>query len=455
MENIEAILKKQRAFFATGKTRDLDFRLRQLDRLHKTIQRHEVEILEALKKDLNKSDYEGYMTEVGMVYEELRFVRKHLKRWARPKLVQTPVVQFPSVSRVYTEPYGAVLIMAPWNYPFQLALEPFIGSIAAGNCAVIKPSAYSPNTSKVIEQIIKDAFPASYAFVVQGGREANQSLLKEKFDFIFFTGSPGVGRVVMEAASQYLTPVCLELGGKSPCIVEETADLRLAAKRIVWGKFLNAGQTCVAPDYLLVQDTIQDELLGYIKRYIRQFYGEHPCMNPNYPRIVNEKHFNRLLSLMDCGEIIHGGGSHEESLRIEPTVLTQVSWDSPVMAEEIFGPIFPVITYHDLREAVTEINKRPKPLALYLFTNNKKQEQYVLKMVSHGGGCINDTIVHLATSHMPFGGVGESGMGSYHGKASYATFSHKKGVLKKSNLLDIPLRYPPYRKKLSLLRKIM
>ena len=455
MVKIETILEKQRAFYATGETRDLSFRLRQLDRLHKTILHYEAEILEALKKDLNKPDFEGYMTEIGMVYEEIRFVRKHLRRWARPKQVRTSAAQFPAVSRIYPEPYGTVLIMAPWNYPFQLALEPFIGAIAAGNCAIIKPSEYSPNTSMVIEQMIREAFPASYAFVVQGGREINQSLLSEKFDFIFFTGSPAVGRIVMEEASHYLTPVCLELGGKSPCIVDETANLRLAAKRIVWGKFLNAGQTCVAPDYLMVQETVKDELIHYIKKYIHQFYGENPCMNSDYVRIVNAKHFCRLLSLMESGEIIHGGRFHKERLQIEPTILDHVSWNSPVMEEEIFGPILPVLVYHDLREAISDINRHPKPLALYLFTNNKKHEQYVLKNASYGGGCINDTIVHLATSHMPFGGVGESGMGSYHGKASFDTFSHRKGVLKKSNFLDIPLRYPPYRHSLSLLKKVM
>ncbi len=455
MEEIKEILRLQREYFNTGETREVTFRLKQLEKLSLVIRKYESEILLALKKDLNKSEFEGYMTEVGMVYDELRFIRKKLSGWAKPQRVRTSLGNFKAVSRIYPEPYGVALIISPWNYPYLLSLDPLIGAIAAGNCAVVKPSNYSPNVSAVIAKIIKEVFDPAYVTTIQGGRDANRNLLEERFDYIFFTGSVTVGKVVMEAASRYLTPVSLELGGKSPCIVDETANLELAARRIVFGKCLNAGQTCVAPDYLLVHRSVKDKLIGLMKKYITSFYGEEPWSNTEFPKIINEKHYNRLLGLMEGGHVVIGGGSNPQTNQIEPTVLDQVDWNSAVMQEEIFGPILPILVFEDMEEAVRVINSHPKPLALYYFTESKERERYVLKTTSFGGGCINDTVVHLASSRLPFGGVGESGMGSYHGKASFDTFSHRKSVLKKSNRIDIPLRYPPYRNHISLLKKIM
>jgi aldehyde dehydrogenase (NAD+) len=455
MEDIKEILKIQRDYFNNGASREISFRMEQLKKLNQVIRKHEADILDALKKDLNKSEFEGYMTEVGMVYDELRFIMKHLTDWAKPQRVRTSFTNFKSVSRIYSEPYGVVLIISPWNYPYVLSLAPLIGAIAAGNCAVVKPSNYSPNVSAVIAEVIREAFDPAYVTTIQGGRNANKNLLEERFDYIFFTGSVAVGKVVMEAASKHLTPVSLELGGKSPCIVDETANLELAAKRLVWGKYLNAGQTCVAPDYLLVHRSVKDTLLELMKKYITRFYGEDPRTNTEFPKIINEKHFNRLKGLIEGGHAVIGGRANPKTNQIEPTVLDLVEWNSTIMAEEIFGPVLPVLVYEDLKEAVSEINRHPKPLALYYFTESKERERYVLKNTSYGGGCINDTMVHLASSHMPFGGVGESGMGGYHGKASFDTFSHKKSVLKKSNRIDVPLRYPPYKNHITLLKKVM
>ena len=364
-------------------------------------------------------------------------------------------MHFKSSSYRVPEPYGVVLIMSPWNYPFQLAFAPLIGAVAAGNCAVVKPSSYSPHTSSLIAKILGGCFPKEYIAVIEGGREANQELLNQKFDYIFFTGSVSVGRTVMEAASRHLTPVTLELGGKSPCIVHEDANLELAARRIMWGKCLNSGQTCVAPDYLLVHRDVKDRLIMAMEKAITEFFGDTPCRNPEYPRIINEKHFNRLKGLLSDGRILVGGDVNEATLQIAPTIVDQVSWESPVMQEEIFGPILPVLEFEGIHEVITAVNSRPKPLALYLFTNDKNVEKRIIKSISFGGGCINDTIVHLATSYMPFGGVGESGMGSYHGKWSFDTFTHYKSIMKKSIWPDIRLRYPPYRDKLGLLKKFM
>ena len=455
MDNKKILIQKQREFFNTNNTKDLTFRTEQLCKLRKAIKEYEEEILDALATDLNKSRFEAYMTEIGMVLEEIRFVLKHFKSWAKPKKVKTPLTQFPAKSRIYSEPYGVVLIMSPWNYPFQLTISPLVGAIAAGNCAILKPSNYSPKTSEVIAKIIEKTFPPEYISVVLGGREANQDLLEQKFDYIFFTGGTNVGRIVMEAASKHLTPISLELGGKSPCIVDESANIDLAAKRIVWGKFINAGQTCVAPDYLLVHKKIKDKLLEAIKKYINKFFSNALKEDYQFPKIITERHFKRLLGLMDSGNVFYGGKSDSKTNRIEPTIIDDVNWDSPIMQEEIFGPILPVIEFTDLNEVIKLINSRPKPLALYFFTTNKASENLILKSISYGGGCINDTIVHLATSHLPFGGVGESGMGNYHGKASFETFSHKKSVMKKSNRLDIPLRYPPFKDNLKVLKKFM
>ncbi|MCI9270741.1 MAG: aldehyde dehydrogenase [Dorea sp.] len=454
MAEYKNMLHAQRAYFSKGECKDVDFRIRQLKNLHLWICEHEREIMDALYRDLNKSPFEAYATEIGIVKEEIQYTLKHLRKWAAPKRVKTPITQFPSRSFIYPEPYGVALIMSPWNYPFQLTVAPLVGAVCAGNCAVVKPSAYSPNTTRVIAKMVRELFPAEYIFVVEGGREANQALLDEKFDYIFFTGSVTVGKYVMEKAAAHLTPVSLELGGKSPCIVDETADLKLAAKRIVWGKFLNSGQTCVAPDYILVQKSVKDKLIKQIIKTIRKMYGKDVLSNEEYPKMINEKHFDRVIGLMEGAHIAAGGESDRVSQKIAPTVLDQVTWESPVMQEEIFGPLLPVLAFYDLKEAVQMINARPRPLALYYFTKDKKREAKVLKYISYGGGCINDTVVHLATSYMPFGGVGSSGMGGYHGKDSFDTFTHRKSVMKKSLAIDIPIRYAPFKNKLALLKKI-
>lgn len=455
MTNIKETIEKQRAYFAEGATKQLDFRLEKLKILREAIIDNEKEIMEALKKDLNKAPFESYETEIGLVLEELKYTIKHLPKWVRRKKVKTPITHFLSRSYIYTEPYGVTLVMSPWNYPFQLTIAPLIGSIAAGNCTIIKASDYSSNTSDVIHKLISKNFDEAYISVIRGGREANRTLLDERFDYIFFTGSVQVGKIVMEAASKHLTPVTLELGGKSPCIVDETVNIDLAAKRIVWGKFLNAGQTCVAPDYLMVHSSVKGKLINKISDYIIEFYGSESCSNLDYPKIINDKHFYRLLGLLKDEDIVFGGKSNNKTNQISPTVLDNVTWDSVVMQEEIFGPILPVLEFEDINEVISIVNKRPKPLALYYFSNNNDRQKRIIKNISFGGGCINDTVVHVATSYMPFGGVGHSGMGGYHGKASFETFSHKKGILDKSNLIDINLRYPPFKNNLKLLKKIM
>lgn len=441
--DIKSIVKRQRMFFCDGKTKNLMFRLTALDRLEYSILKYEQEINEALKQDLHKSKAEAYMTEIGMTLSELRYVRKWLPCWVRGKRVMSPLAQFASKSVVYSEPYGVVLIMSPWNYPFMLCMEPLIGAIAAGNCCVIKPSAYAPTVSRVLAKIVKEAFPAKFVTVVEGGRKENTELLKQKFDYIFFTGGKETGKAVMEQAAKHLTPVTLELGGKSPCIVEASANLDLAAKRVVFGKFLNSGQTCVAPDYLLIEENVKDEFIILMKKWIHKMLGKEPLLHPDYPKIINQKHFNRLMNLMKGEKAVEGGYADIAACQIAPTILTDVSWDSPIMQEEIFGPILPVVTYRNLPEMITKIRKKGKPLALYLFTEDPYVENRILRDLSFGGGCINDTIIHLATSRMGFGGVGESGMGSYHGKESFETFSHKKSIVKKYTWIDLPMRYYP------------
>lgn len=455
MNEINKIVEDQRKFFNSGTTKSIEFRKKMLKALRKAITDHEDEIMKALKEDLNKSAFEAYETEVGIVLEELNFMLKNIDKLSAPKRVKTPLVHFPSVCKVYKDPKGVVLIMAPWNYPFQLTLAPLVGAIAAGNCAVLKPSNYAPSTSRIIREIIGDNFEKRYITVVEGGREANQTLLDIKFDHIFFTGGVTVGKLVMKQASEHLTPVTLELGGKSPCIVDKTANIPLAGKRIAWGKFLNAGQTCVAPDYILVHESKKDELIQEIIRNIHLFYGEDPIQNEDYPKIINQKHFERLSKLLDNGKLAEGGTTNPGTRQIAPAILDDVSWDMPVMQEEIFGPVLPVLTFESLGEVVKKVNSRPKPLALYYFTTSRVNRQRILKSITFGGGCINDTIVHLASSYFAFGGVGESGMGSYHGDESFRTFSHSKSVLKKSNLIDIPLRYPPFKNHLQLLKKIL
>lgn len=444
MSEIEKLIKKQRSFYQKGRTKSLKFRLKALDRLETAVRLHEESIETALQKDLGKSGFESYMTEAGMVYSELRYIRRRLRLWNMDREVLSPLAQFPSRSFVRSEPYGVVLIMAPWNYPFMLSMEPLIGAIAAGNCCIVKPSAYAPHTSSILSLILKEAFPEQYVAVVEGGRKENTELLEQRFDYIFFTGGVDVGKLVMEKAAAHLTPVTLELGGKSPCIVEKSADLNMAAKRLVFGKFLNSGQTCVAPDYVLVQESVKEKFLIYVKRWIVRMFGEDIFQNADYPRIVNEKHFKRLLNLMKGENVLIGGAYQEKTLQIEPTVLYPADPKDAVMQEEIFGPILPVLTFASAEDAIQFVADREKPLALYLFTQNRQLEKKFLRELSFGGGCVNDTIIHLATSRMGFGGVGNSGMGSYHGKKSYETFTHQKSIVKKSTVIDLPIRYQPY-----------
>lgn len=452
---IESLVAEQYAFFATNATKPYSWRRDKLALLRTAIISHESDILAALQSDLHKPPFEGYESELGMVLDELRYAERNLARWMRPRRVSTGIVNFPASSLILSEPYGVVLIMAPWNYPFLLSMEPLIGAIAAGNCFVLKPSKDAPATARVMTAIIEEVFDNACGAVVTGGREENKNLLDQPFDYIFFTGGQTVGHVVMDAAAKNLTPVTLELGGKSPCIVDETAVIPLAARRIVWGKYLNAGQTCVAPDYILVHERVKERFIKALEHEIHKRYGSNPLDNLDYVHIVNGKHYQRLMGLLDGADVIVGGQGNPETRAIAPTVIDNVSWDDPLMEQEIFGPLMPLITYESLDDIIARIKARPKPLALYLFTTNKEHERQVLTSVSYGGGCVNDTIVHLASTSLPFGGVGASGMGNYHGDYSFKTFSHEKSIVRKSNVIDIPLRYPPYRNHLSLLRRIM
>lgn len=441
---IEELVTKQREFFFSGKTLDISCREKALDKLEQAILKHEDRLYGALKEDLGKSKAESYMCEVGLTLSELRYVRKHVRGWSRDRSVLTPLAQFHAKSFTVQEPYGVVLVMSPWNYPVLLTLEPLIGALAAGNCCVVKPSAYSPATSKVMAEMLREVFPEEYAAVVEGGRKENQSLLEQKFDYIFFTGGVNVGKLVMEKASAHLTPVTLELGGKSPCIIDRTANLKLAARRLVFGKYLNCGQTCVAPDYVLVEREIKEAFLEYVKKEIRKQFGKRPLQNPSYGKMVNRKHFDRVLNLIEREKLVCGGESNAQTLQIAPTVLAGVTETDAVMQEEIFGPVIPVLTVENMDAAYAFVKSRPQPLALYIFTSDRPTEERFLKEIPFGGGCVNDTIIHLATSNMGFGGVGNSGMGSYHGKKSFETFSHEKSIVKKYTWLDMPMRYQPY-----------
>lgn len=443
-KGVEQIIKRQREFYESDITKEYSFRMRALERLSGALEEYEEELKQALKTDLNKSPSESYMAEIGLTKTELNYVKKHLKDWMNPKKVQTPLTQMPSESYVLQEPYGIVLVMAPWNYPVLLCLEPLIDAIAAGNCVVLKPSAYAPATSEVLGKMLKSIYPKKFVAVIQGGREANEALLDQRFDYIFFTGGVTVGRLVLEKAAKYLTPVTLELGGKSPCIIDKAADIKLAAKRVAFGKLINSGQTCVAPDYLVVHKSIKEEFLNHLSREIKKMLGKEPLDNSNYPKIINEKHFRRVLGLIEGEKVILGGNYREESCQIAPTILDDISLQSPVMQEEIFGPVLPVLTYETREEIKEIITSFEKPLAFYLFTEDEEMKQWILSSFSFGGGCINDTIMHLATPYMPFGGVGYSGMGGYHGEAGFKTFSHTKSVLKSKAGPDMPLRYQPY-----------
>lgn len=441
---IQELVKTQRAHFNTGATLGLSARRAALGRLKEAILAHEAEINAALAADLGKSPTESYMCEVGMTLAELSFAQKHLAGWMRDKRRLTPLAQFHARSFTVSQPYGVVLIMSPWNYPFMLTLCPLIGAIAAGNCCVVKPSAYSPATSAILRRLLAACFAPEEAAVVEGGRAENQALLDQQFDYIFFTGGVTVGREVMARAAKHLTPVTLELGGKSPCIVDATAKLDLAAKRLVFGKLLNCGQTCVAPDYLLVDRRVKDAFIACVKKWVAAMYGENPLDNEGYVHMVNQKHFDRVMGLIDPAKAVLGGRGDAASLRIQPTILDGVSPDDPVMQEEIFGPVLPVLAFDEIDEALAFVNSRPHPLALYVFSQNKAVQQLFLRRALFGGGCINDTIIHLATSRMPFGGVGGSGMGGYHGKKSFETFSHQKSIVQKYTWMDMPVRYAPY-----------
>ena len=445
-QEIKDIVTRQRKYFQTGATLPVSSRLTALQKLYRAISGHEAEIHDALKKDLGKSGFESYMCETGMVLEEISYMLKHTPKFAREQRVRTPLAQFHSRNYKKPSPYGVTLIMSPWNYPFMLTLSPLVDALAAGNTAVVKPSAYSPHTSEVLRLILSECFEPQYVAVVTGGRAENTCLLHEHFDYIFFTGSQNVGKEVMRNAAEYLTPVTLELGGKSPCIVDQTADIKLAAKRIVFGKYLNCGQTCVAPDYVYCHRSVKDKLIKEVQKQIRRQYGKQPLHNSDYGKIINEKHFDRILGLIDEKKGVHGGGSDRNTLRIEPTVMDNVSFSDAVMQEEIFGPVMPVLTFDSLDEAIRRINSMPHPLALYLFTSDKKAAGKVTARCGFGGGCINDTIIHLATSEMGFGGFGESGMGAYHGKAGFDTFTHYKSIVDKKTWIDLPMRYQPYRK---------
>ena len=442
--NIEEILVKQRNFFDSGKTIPVKFRIEMLKKLYKAVKDNENEINKALKADLGKSDFEGFMCEVGLSLTEISYMIKHTRSFAKRKIVYTPIPQFASVSFKKPTPYGNVLIMSPWNYPFLLTIDPLADAIAAGNTAVVKPSAYSPETSKVIEKIIKSCFSPEYVAVVTGGRKENAKLLDEKFDMVFFTGSQTVGKEVLRKCAEHLTPAVLELGGKSPCIIDSSAKIKLAAKRIVFGKYLNCGQTCVAPDYILCQKSVKDEFLAEVKKQIKKQYGEKPLENADYGRIVNEKHFDRLCGLIDENKVVCGGKYDRSSLQIEPTVMDKVTFDDAVMGEEIFGPVMPIITYDKFDEIFELMRGKQKPLALYIFSQNKKHIKEILNRISFGGGCVNDVVIHLATSEMGFGGVGESGMGTYHGKVGFEAFSHTKSIVDKKTFMDLPMRYQPY-----------
>lgn len=456
IQNIDEILQSQKEFFQSGKTLPVSFRVNALKKLRESIKRHEDEIAEALTKDLGKSAFEGFMCETGLTLTEITYMIKHTRKFAKEKRVRTPMAQFASRSYKKPSPYGNVLIMSPWNYPFLLTIDPLADAIAAGNTAIVKPSAYSPATGEIVRKIVEECFDQKYVAVITGGRRENAALLDKKFDMIFFTGSQGVGKEVMRKAAEHLTPTVLELGGKSPCIVDDTAKLPLAAKRIVFGKYLNCGQTCVAPDYILCDEKIKDKLVEEIKKQIVSQFGASPLDNPDYGKIINEKHFARVMGLIDKDKVVIGGGGNAETLRIEPTVMTDVTFNDAVMGQEIFGPVLPVMTYKKFSDVFDMLKNLPKPLALYIFSGDKSRIDAVTSRLSFGGGCVNDTIIHLATSEMGFGGVGESGMGSYHGKEGFDAFSHTKSIVDKKTWLDLPMRYQPYKKSSEkLIRKFL
>lgn len=447
-KQIQSLLEKQRVYYKSGATISVNFRIEQLKKLYATVKKYETEVNDALKSDLGKSHYEGFMCESGLVLSEISYMIRHTKKFAKRKTVYTPLAQFASHSFKQPVPYGNTLIMSPWNYPFLLTIDPLADAIAAGNTAIVKPSAYSTATSKIIEKIITECFDPEYVAVVTGGRAENAALLDQKFDFVFFTGSQAVGKEVLRHTAEHLTPAVLELGGKSPCIVDASANIKLAAKRIVWGKYLNCGQTCVAPDYILCESSIKDEFVAEVIKQIKKQFGDDPLKNSDYGKIINEKHFNRLCGLIDSKKVVIGGDTNADTCQIAPTVMDNVSCEDTVMGEEIFGPIMPVLTFDNFDSLVEDLKGKDKPLALYIFSSDKKHIKRVTTELSYGGGCINDVVIHLATSEMSFGGVGESGMGGYHGKDGFEAFSHYKSIVDKKTWMDLPMRYQPFKSKL-------
>lgn len=457
METLKEKINKQREYFSTGETKDINFRIEKLKKLRDVLKSEEEKVFEALKKDLMKSSFESYVTEVAMVYDEINMHIKNIKKWSKKRRVKTPLVQFPAKSFIQLEPYGVVLIIGPFNYPFMLTMDPLIGAIAAGNTAVIKPSESAPETSKILKEMLEKVFDEKYVLHVnpERGKEVVEELLKEKFDYIFFTGSATVGKIVMKAASQYLTPVTLELGGKSPCIIDKDCKVELAARRIVWGKLMNSGQTCVAPDYLYVHKDIEEEFIKKLEEEIKNQFGDNPLESKDYSKMVNEREFNRVLSYIDKEKLVFGGNYNRKTFQIEPTILKNITWDDPVMEREIFGPIFPILTFENLDEVIRLVNSKDKPLAIYYFSEDKNKIEKVLNSTSSGGVTINDTLVHVSSSYLPFGGVGNSGMGEYHGKYSFDLFSNKKGVMNRKTFLDLKIRYAPFQNKLTIVKKIM
>ncbi len=456
MQEIGNLISGQKNLFLSEKTKPISFRLQQLQKLKDLVVANREKIFVALYEDLNKSHLESFMTEYNIVISEIDYALKNLKRWSRPEKVKTPMIIKPASAYVVPEPFGVSLIISPWNYPFHLAILPAVGAISAGNTIVLKPSEYSTRTERLLVELINGTFDKEYFHVVTGGAEMAEELLKQKFDFIFFTGSPNIGKIVMRAAAENLTPICLELGGKNPCIVDESSDLEIAARRIVWGKFLNAGQTCVAPDYIYAHSSIKSSLIVLLKKYIREFYGANEIRSKDYGRLISTKHFDRLLTLMEGSKILYGGESNRDEKFIAPTLLDVASWDEKIMQEEIFGPILPILEYKDLDQILSELKTKDKALATYIFSENKTSIQKVTSELSFGGGCVNDCLLQFSSKSLPAGGVGQSGFGRYHGKYTFETFSHRKSIVYKSNFLDLMMRYPPYtEKKISFIKKLL
>ena len=454
-QEAQALIQKQRDFFESGQTQSADFRIEMLKKYKEVVQKYDQAISDALYADFQKSAFEAYASETGLVLDEIGYTLDNLRKWIEPEKVSTPLAILPGASYIYPKPYGVTFIIGAWNYPFQLTMMPLVGAIAAGNTAIVKPSELSPCTSAVMKQIIEEAFPEEYIAVVEGGADSTQAVLAHPLDYIFFTGSTRVGKIIAKAAAEYLTPTTLELGGKSPCVVHEDAQAHYAAKRIVWGKFLNGGQTCVAPDFLVVHENIKDDLIFEMRQHLRGFYGHNPQESPDYPRIITEKHLQRLVRFLNNGKVIAGGKYDLSDRYLAPTLLDEISWDSPIMQEEIFGPILPIITYKDFDALLRRLRSQPSPLSAYLFTEKSKYQEQFIDHLEFGGGCINDTVTHLVNPNLPFGGVGNSGSGAYHGKFSFDTFSHKKSIHKKTTWVDVPLRYPPYEGKLGLVKQVI